>query len=144
MMIDQVKLRLVAAMKEKNEIAKNILRVALGELQMGEVRTARALTDEEARAVFRKLVKSNEETLALAGDGDSAAMLRAENAILLSLLPTTLSVDDIVATLVEQREAIRAAGNDGQATGIAMKHLKVAGAVVSGQDVAAAVKRMRA
>jgi len=40
-------------------------------------------------------------------------------------------------------EAIKAAGNDGQATGVAMKHLKSTGAVVSGKDVAAVVKTLR-
>jgi hypothetical protein len=39
--------------------------------------------------------------------------------------------------------AIKAAGNDGQATGVAMKHLKSAGASVDGKTVAEAVKQIR-
>ena len=40
-------------------------------------------------------------------------------------------------------EQIKAAGNDGQATGIAMKQLKSQGAVVNGKDVGAAVALLR-
>jgi len=38
---------------------------------------------------------------------------------------------------------VLAAKNDGQATGVAMKHLKSSGASVTGQDVAQAVKALR-
>ena len=41
-------------------------------------------------------------------------------------------------------EAILAAGSDGQATGVAMKHLKSSGAVVDGKTVSTAVRTMRA
>ena len=40
-------------------------------------------------------------------------------------------------------DALKAAGNDGQATGVAMKHLKSVGAVVTGKEVTAAVKKLR-
>jgi hypothetical protein len=55
-----------------------------------------------------------------------------------------MSEDDIVGLLDSVKDALRAAGNDGQATGIAMKHLKPTGAVVDGKTVSAAVKRIRA
>jgi hypothetical protein len=38
---------------------------------------------------------------------------------------------------------MRAAGNDGQATGIAMKHLKALGANVDGKLVSVLTKRLR-
>ena len=40
--------------------------------------------------------------------------------------------------------ALKGAKNDGQATGLAMKHLKQKGLAVLGEDVAAAVKQLRA
>ncbi len=90
-------------------------------------------------------MKSNEETLAAAPDAPGAAALRTENAILAALLPAKLGVDALVAALESQREAIRAAKSDGQATGVAMKHLKATGiGGVDGGDVAEAVKRFRA
>jgi uncharacterized protein YqeY len=123
--------------------ATTILRVALGEIQTVEARANKALSDEEAQAIVRKLVKSNEETLA-AAKGEDRETLERENTILLGLLPATLNPDEIVHKLVSIAEEVRAAKNDGQATGVAMKHLKAAGARVQGADVTAAVKRMRA
>ena len=40
--------------------------------------------------------------------------------------------------------AIKAAANDGQATGVAMKHLKTASVKPNGQVVSDAVKKLRA
>ena len=71
------------------------------------------------------------------------AKLTAENTFLQTLLPDTLLVEEIVAQLHEVADAVRAAKNDGQATGLAMKHLKPKGLRVLGDDVSAAVKKMR-
>ena len=143
MLVDELKKRITQAMKERDDVAKNILRLALGEIQTAEARASRAVTDDEAVAIVRKLVKSNEETLGLTADGPQAVMLRKEIELLASLLPKTMSVDDIVAALASEAEAIKAAKSDGQATGVAMKHLKSSGASAAGNDVTAAVKRMR-
>ena len=66
-----------------------------------------------------------------------------EIAVLESFLPKTLSVDEIVAALAAVADPIKAAGNDGQATGVAMKHLKSTSALVNGKDVSEAVKKIR-
>jgi uncharacterized protein len=143
MLVDELKKRITQAMKERDEVAKDVLRVALGEIQTQEHRVNKAATEEEAVAIVRKLVKSNEETMA-ASTGERAATLKRETELLTALLPQRMSVEQIAATLEPQREAIRAAKNDGQATGIAMKHLKSTGTPVDGTEVAEAVKRIRA
>lgn len=144
MISDEIKKRIAQAMKDRDDVAKSILRLAFGEIQTAEARANRALADDEALAIVRKLVKSNEETLAAAGEGEQAATLRKENAVLATLLPATMSVAQIVEALASQRDAIRAAKSDGQATGVAMKHLKSTGASFEGNDVATAVKTLRA
>lgn len=144
MLVDDIKKKAGEAVKSGDTVARDVLRLALGEVQTAEARKNAALTDEEVAQALRKLVKSNEETLAAVGDGDArAATLRHELAVLASLLPAPLSPAQIAETLSAQRDAIRAAASDGQATGIAMKHLKSTGAAVSGNDVAAAVKLIR-
>jgi uncharacterized protein YqeY len=142
-LVDDIKKQITAAMKSGDTVARDVLRLALSEIQAAEARKNAPPTDEEAAAALRKLIKSNEETLALAGEGERAATLRREIEVLSSLLPKQLSVDDVVTALASQHEAIKAAKNNGQATGIAMKHLKSTGASVSGNDVAAAVKKIR-
>src|SRR5687767_965161 len=143
MLLDEIKARITRAVKEKDEVSRDVLRLAFGEVQTSEARNERPLRDEEVAAILKKLVKSNEETLALAGDGERATTLRRENEVLSSLLPKALTADQIVEALASQVDAIKAAKADGQAMGVAMKHLKSLGAAVEAADVTAAVKKLR-
>lgn len=144
MLIDEIKARMTRAMRERDEVVRNVLGLAVGEIQTAEARANRSLRDDEALAVVRKLLKSNEETLALAGTDDArAASLRREIEVLSALLPRSMSIEQIAEALAPIADAIRAAKNDGQAMGAAMKHLKTAGAVVEAADVQQAVKRVR-
>jgi uncharacterized protein YqeY len=144
MLLDEIKARMFRAMKAGNIVEKEILRVAVGEITTDAAREGRRGDDDEARAILRKLIKSNEESLAAGPAAERRVVLEDENRILGEFLPKSLGVDDIVAALAPVRDPIKAAGNEGQATGIAMKHLKSSGASVNGKDVAEAVKRVRA
>ena len=140
MLVDTIKARITQAMKEKDEAARDVLRLAFGESQTAEANQGRPLKDEEVAAILRKLVKSNEETLSLGGEDPK---LRHEIAVLQSLLPKSMTPEQIAEALASQAEAIRAAKNDGQAMGVAMKHLKASGATVEANDVTAAVRKIR-
>ena len=141
---EEIKKRVLAAMKSGNVVEKEVLRVALGEIQTMEARSSKALTDEESAAVLRKLIKSNHETLDRSENEEQRETLRQEISVLESLLPKTLGLDAIIEALAPVVDAIKAAGNDGQATGVAMKALKAQGASVNGKDVSDAVKKLRA
>jgi uncharacterized protein len=144
MLIDEIKTRMTRAMRERDDVVRNILGLAVGEIQTAEARANRALGDDEATAIVRKLLKSNEETLALTSADDArAGVLRREIEALTALLPKSMTVDEIAAALGPVTDAIRAAKSDGQAMGVAMKHLKAAGAVASAPDVQQALKRVR-
>jgi uncharacterized protein YqeY len=143
MLKDEVKRRMIAAMKTGDTVEKEILRVLRGELDTAQSRQDTELSDEESEKIVRKLVKSNEETLSLSTDGEQKQTLTREISILQSLLPKLPSLDEIVTQLAAVTDQIRAAGNDGQATGVAMKHLKGAGVATDGKTVAAAVKSIR-
>jgi hypothetical protein len=141
---DEIKARMLAARQARDTVTTNVLGLALGEIQTAEARANRALGEDEAMAVLRKLVKSNEETLGHAKD-DAARVseLRREIEVLSSLLPKALSADAVPEALAPVVEALRAAKSDGQAMGIAMKHLKATGAVVDSASVQEAIKRVR-
>ena len=143
MLLDEIKTRMFKAMKDGRIVEKEILRVAIGEITTNAAREGKSGNDEESQAILRKLIKSNDESIALCEDASRKADLELENRTLGELLPKSLTVDEILSTLESSKDALRAAGNDGQATGIAMKALKLAGAVVSGKDVSAAVRQMR-
>ena len=139
MLVDEIKRRMFAAMKAKDNVEKEILRVALGEITgRGE-----ATDDGAVVTVLKKLVKSNEESLASATDAEQRQVLEREIEILKSLLPQGLSLEQVVEALGPVHAEIRAAKADGPATGIAMKHLKTQTLTVDGKDVAAAVRQIR-
>jgi uncharacterized protein YqeY len=141
--IDTLRKRALEAMKDS--LATTILRLAQSEVQAAELRASRPLTEEESFAVIRKLVKSNEETLAASkDDAEKVATLTRENQLLGDLLPKGLSAEEIAAALAPVRDAIRAAASDGQGTGVAMKHLKASGVTAGGAEVGAAVRALRA
>ena len=144
MLIETLKQRIADSVKAKDATARDVLRLALSEVQLADARSGRPQSDDEVVAIVRKLVKANEETLALTDDAERAATLRHELVALTALLPKTLSVSELVEALAEQRDAIRAAKADGQATGLAIKFLKGTDAVFQGSDVTEAVKAIRA
>ena len=143
MLIDQIKARMFQAIKSGAVVEKEILRVAVGEITTDAARPGRQGNDEEAIAILRKLLKSNEETLAATTDAEKRAALTQEMEVLATYLPKSLSVDEILLALAAVAGPIKAAGNDGQATGIAMKQLKSAGLTVNGKDVGLAIKELR-
>ena len=144
MLVDLIRTRATQALKLRDSLSVQILRVLLGEIQTGEARAGRDLSDEEVVAIVRKLMKSNDETLGLSEKPEQKVELTRENEVLRSLVPTTLDATQILAALAPVADAIRAAKNDGQATGVAMKQLKSAGATVEGTEVAKVVQSLRA
>ena len=143
MLLDEIKARMFKAMKEGRVVEKEILRVAVGEITTQAARESGSGSDEEAQGIVRKLIKSNEESLSFTEDDGRKAALQLEIQTLLALLPKALDVEEIIAHLAAVRDGILAAGNVGQATGVAMKHLKAQGAIVNGKDVTLAVTRVR-
>ncbi|MEM0914209.1 MAG: GatB/YqeY domain-containing protein [Planctomycetota bacterium] len=146
-MIDDLKQRVLAATKARNTFERDLLKVVLGDLQSAQALQADPLDDKQSQQIVRKIAKSTEETIAgYESRGDEAGLekARAELAVLKSLLPQTLSPAEIASQLEAVADAVRAAPNDGAATGVAMKHLKGQGAVVDGKDVAQAVRDLRA
>lgn len=141
--IEEIRAKVTQAMRDRDEATKSILKVLLGDLQAAESRQSTPLTQEQGAGVVRKILKSNEETITLTKDEATKSRLEQENRVLAGLLPKTLTADQIVAALGPVADAVKAAGNDGQATGVAMKHLKAQGAAVEGKEVAAAVKQIR-
>jgi uncharacterized protein len=128
---------------------KNLLSVILGDISTAEARSGKEVVDAEVEKMLRKMVESNVETVRQMkshgrADDPQLAVLERESALLQSLLPQTLDATAIVQALAPVQAEIVNAKNDGQATGVAMKHLKSLSLSVQGQDVSAAVKQIRA
>jgi uncharacterized protein YqeY len=137
------------AIKSKNEVARDALRLIMGEVSTRRARTGKEPADAEVHAIIRSMIANNNETrkeLEQRGQTTHEAYGRIpqENAYLDGLLPRTLDQAAIGKELASIAAELKGAKNDGQATGLAMKHLKQKGLAVLGEDVSAAVKQLRA
>ena len=142
---DDLQARVTAAMKGGDGATRDSLRTILGEAKMEAVRRKGEVTDEVILAVVRKAVTGLKETIPLARTaGRDTAPQEAELALLESLLPRAWDREAITAALAPHRDEIRAAKNDGQAMGVAMKVLKAQGATTNPDDVKAVVAAARA
>ncbi len=146
MLMEEIKQRMKQAMIEQDTLTRDILRVAVGELQTEEARQG-PLADDQVEKIIRKLAKSNQESLEAIGDdvgkSDLAKKLRLEIAVLEGILPRTLTAAEIAHALDPVADGIRGAAGDGPAMGVAMKFLKGEGAPVDGRAVSEAVKSIR-
>lgn len=143
MLIDDVKQQVIQAMRDRDTERRDLLKVVLGEMQTAAARLSEDLPDADAQRIIRKMVKSNQEMAELSDRPGVAEKMKAEIQVLETLLPKTLNIDQIIEALAPVLDAVKSAGNDGQATGVAMKHLKSTGAAVDGKDVGQAIKRVR-
>jgi len=147
-LLETLQAKLTEARRARQTLQMNVLQVLLGDASMIEARTGKKAADDEIDKMIRKLVVGNNETLELlkqksmTGIPDYAKRTE-ENVFLATLLPQSMSVDEIKSALAEVADAIKAAKNDGQATGVAMKHLKSKNLKAQGEDVSAAVRQLR-
>ena len=145
---EQVRQKFEEAKRAGQREDKNLLSVVLGDIATAEARSGKAIADADVAKLLRKMVESNAETVSQLqahgrADDPQVAILDRETALLRALLPQTLDVAAIIQALEQVHADIVNAKNEGQATGVAMKHLKSLGVSVQGQDVAAAVKQIR-
>jgi len=147
-LLETLKEKLTEYRRAHKPVEMAVLQVVLGDASTLEARSGNKASDEEVEKLIRKTILGNQETLSILEQRGMAgtenhAKLTTENALLQSLLPPSLSVEEIVAALDDVNDAIKAAKNDGQATGIAMKHVKSLKVRAQGDDVAAAVRKIR-
>ena len=141
-LVETIKAQMKTAMKARDDVAKNILRLALSEIQLAEAR-GQEVDDAAGHKIIRKLLASNDETLQVTTEEGTRTQLQKENEILLALVPQQLGVEQIIEVLAPVRDAIAGAKADGPAMGLAMKHLKSTGAAVEGDSVRQAITQIR-
>lgn len=142
-LVEKLQAKLLEARKSHDDVAKNVLSVALGDIQTQGARQKGDLTDQQGEKVVQKLIKSNQETMAVA-DETRRAILQREVDILTALLPQACSREQITAHLSTVVADLKAAKSDGQATGVAMKALASLPGSKDGKLVAEIVKELRA
>jgi uncharacterized protein YqeY len=148
MLIEKIKEQIIDAMRNKDNVKRDILKVALGEIQTLESRQNK-ISEEECIRIVNKIIEDNIEMMHhYVGNTEKVHKFLLENKILETLIPKTLSITEMESWLDLSSDCtlkyIQKASSDGEAIGIAMKFFKVRkGISVNGKDVAEMVKKIR-
>jgi len=140
---------LIMAMKEKRNDEKDILRVALGEIQSVESREG-SITEEKCQKILKKIVDSNKQNLDKYSDNmtdEQKEKMEKENEILEKFITKTMTKDQIIFRLYIAGSPIvlqiEQEPNVGKCIGMAMKYFNSYGDPVDGKVVAEAVREMK-
>ena len=143
---DKLKEEIKSAMKNRDDVRKDILRVALGEIETAESRKGDELSDAKCLAMINKIVNDIRESYELTKSETIRDRLYAEIAILSSFLPDYMSIAEIVDCIKGDEslcEAVKAADQDGKAIGLARKGLSDKIDAMKGSDIKDAVAHVR-
>lgn len=145
----RIRADLTAAMKAKDALTKDTLRMVLAAIQTAEVAgaTAKELTDDEVVAVLAKEVKKRHESVKIyrgAGRDELADRESAEADVISGYLPqqlTDIELADLVKAEVDALAASTGEAPTMKQMGAVIKTVKAAaGSRAEGSRVAAAVK----
>jgi len=102
---------LLLAMKDKNEVLKNALRLALSSIKLAEVEKGAELDDISIYSILHKEIKTREETIAEAIKAEREEMIKPLNKEIDELkkfLPAEISDDeltDIIKNVISELNA---------------------------------------
>ena len=127
-MKSEIQQALIAAMKNKDTVRLECLRMAKAALLLKEKETAKDsdLSDEDAVKTLRAEVRKRRqsiETYAEVGKGEEVAKLEAEIAVLDEFLPTQLTEAQLEEKVRDYLEANPDVTHAGKLTGVMMKGL---------------------
>jgi uncharacterized protein YqeY len=142
---DRLETDLRTAMKARDELVTSTLRMALAAVRNAEVagKQARALSDEEVRAVITAEAKKRREAATAFGDAgraDQSDRERAEEGVLTGYLPAQLSDEELVRVVTEALSGVEANGKGAMGPAMKAAQAAVAGRAEGGR-VAAEVRR---
>lgn len=130
--------QILSATKLRREPTKNVLKVVLGEVELQESRTRKPLDSNAIVKIAEKTIAGIDEMLKYRPNDSS---LQEEKAALSNIIPAKLGKMDILFNI--DALAIKAAKNEGQAIGLAIKQLKEAKLLFDSNDVKEVVINIR-
>lgn len=145
MLYESLRVKLTELRKANKPLEKSVLSVVIGDADTLGAKNNTTPTDDQVEKIIRKVIESNQETITALGckNDEMRLTLTKENEYLSTLLPKTLSVEEISNYLEPVFNEIKIAKADGAATGIASKYLKGLNIKALGGEVAKAVQKIR-
>ncbi len=122
-LLERIDRDFVEAMKQKEEGRLSTLRMARAALKNRQIDTGRALTEQEASAVLKTMIKQYQDAFGdfeRGGRDDLMEKQRREIDVLMSYLPPEISEDELRAMVKQALEA-SGATDFGKAMGVVMK-----------------------
>lgn len=101
-MKDRIAKDIVTAMKEKDKIALETLRMVKGAIQMEEIKVKKELNDDELAVVIGKQIKTRKESIVEFEKGNREDLIEKTNAeikVLEKYMPEQLSEEEIVKVI---------------------------------------------
>ena len=104
--------QLKTALREKDVVRKNALRMALSSIKLAEVEQRKALDDAVIISILQKEIKTREETIAEARNANRSEMIapiEAEIRVLKEFLPAELGdseLQDLLKNIIAQSGAV--------------------------------------
>lgn len=129
----------------KNELEKTVLSVVIGETDTLSARTNKEVTNDQIEKIIDKIIESNKEIIKLSSNEELKQKHQKEIDFLDTLKDNTrsLTVHEITELCIKILSDIKASRNDGEATGKAIKFLKLHGFKFSSTDVVKAISSLR-
>jgi uncharacterized protein YqeY len=137
MLEDKIRICVIAAVQQKDNIAKNILRLALSEIQ----RENKTLTEIDKENIVRKLIKSNKTTLGLTTNEANKKELENEIAVLSLLLPKAMTKEEVISFVKDNNITLNN-DNVGKSIGAIMKVAKEKNIVIESNTVREAITEL--
>jgi len=143
MLIDQIRTDLQAALREKDEVVKSVLRLTLSVLKNKEIDKKEALIDEEVVIVLQKEAKKRKESIEAFAQGNRPELVRKEReelAVLDKYLPQEMKAEELEKIVQETVSQVGAEGakDFGKVMGAVMGKVK---GRIGGDRVAERVKK---
>ena len=112
-MKDRIAKDIVTAMKEKDKVALETLRMVKGAIQMEEIKVKKELTDDELAVVIGKQIKTRKESIVEFEKGNREDLIEKTNAeikVLEKYMPEQLSEEEISKVIENAIAELNASG----------------------------------
>jgi len=140
MLEKKIRLHVTAAVQRKDNTERDILRLALSEIERES--SKKDLTEEQKENIIRKLIKSNVSTLEFMDDSnDGRDILLREIDALKVLLPKEMTKEDVLA-FINGYNVELIDNNVGRSVGMVMKAMKENNIVADGKLVKQVITEM--
>ena len=109
-MKDRIAKDIVTAMKEKDKVALETLRMVKGAIQMEEIKVKKELSDDELAVVIGKQIKTRKESIVEFEKGNREDLIEKTNAeikVLEKYMPEQLSEDEVIKLIDEAFNEIK-------------------------------------